>query len=339
MSLSEKFKSLLKNMKYGIEYFGIEYFKEETQQYIQSLQDDVTIKTDDQQIRVVNGKNILPPTIERKKKPLKITSLDEYRVALKEGIKDFDFSDLDIEGENIQDLNLENLHLHINLRNIFVPFRKCHNVIYVNWEFYGDCFLRLNKSNLKGNQVEGDLSFFHSKSEGDVYFWYTENTFDEIYKEKYPQYFLDDNAPEYLKDKYYNPTVVTKVIPTIFHADGEEVTYLTRTPLSFEEYMEHYQFLTEKYLGNFDIPKIDYAKIIIVERYGLEQAKEIFRKLSQFPLPIDTVFQSLAEMDQLNVDDRFLTENEANNALKVKQILNAMKNPGNSYRQIKVSQF
>lgn len=327
MSLSQKFKSLFQNIRYVVEYFNAKV--EGNEQYIQhlkSLKSNVTIKTEGKSVTIVGGKDILPPTIEKKEgHPLKVTSLDEYRVALNEGVKDFDFSDLNMDGENIQNLNLENLNLNINLREIFVPYGnalKCGNAIYANWgAVHGDCFLHLDKANLKGNQVEGDLSFFHSEVGSNVYFWYTADTFDDAYKEKYPQYFLDDKAPEYLKNKYYNPNVITKVKPTMFHPDGEEVTYLTRKTLSFEEYMEHYQFLTGKYLGNFSINEIDYVKINIIEKYGLEQAKEIFTNLSHSALPINTYFQLLAKTNELNLDNESLSRNRANNSLKVKQIL------------------
>lgn len=46
--------------------------------------------------------------VEENTLPLKIKSLDEYRRALKDGITEFDFSDLDTTGEDIQDLYLEN---------------------------------------------------------------------------------------------------------------------------------------------------------------------------------------------------------------------------------------
>ena len=54
--------------------------------------------------------------------PVKITNLTQYRLELDKGITDFDFSELDVTYEDIQNINLENLNLNINLREVFVPF-------------------------------------------------------------------------------------------------------------------------------------------------------------------------------------------------------------------------
>ena len=49
-------------------------------------------------------------------KRVKITNLTQYRLGLDKGTTDFDFSELDVTYEDIQNINLENLNLNINLR-------------------------------------------------------------------------------------------------------------------------------------------------------------------------------------------------------------------------------
>ena len=68
----------------------------------------------------VNKKVIDEVIVENK--PVKITNLTQYRLELDKGTTDFDFSELDVTYEDIQNINLENLNLNINLREVFVPF-------------------------------------------------------------------------------------------------------------------------------------------------------------------------------------------------------------------------
>ena len=129
-------------------------------------------KTNKQQ-ETINEKVIV------EKKPVKITDLTEYRLELEKGTTDFDFSELDVTYEDIQNINLENLNLDINLREVFVPFNgscKFGNSILssVFSSYSGDYFLKINNSRLSGNNVTGDLSLFKDDFYGRysyVYVW------------------------------------------------------------------------------------------------------------------------------------------------------------------------
>ncbi len=316
-------------LKAILEYLYYKYIKGYSKQDFEQFQKNVTIKQNHETAHFVDEKDCLPKPIEKEEKqPVKIKSLDRYREALKSGKTDFDFSELITLGGDIQNLNLENVGCYINLRNIFVPFghrRKMENDSLPLLMSYGDCFLFLNKANLKGNNVEGDLSPFHDSREGNVYFWYSEDTFDKAYKEKYPFYFLDANAPQELKEIYYNPTLVKEKIPTIHNIDGEEVTYLKRQTLSFQEYMKYYQFLRGKYLGNFNINGQELFKINIVERYGLEQAKEILINLSYYPLPLNQLFDLLSKMNDSELNNALLSyKDDTENSVEIEEILQTL---------------
>lgn len=225
-------------------------------------------------------------------KTVKITNLTQYRLELDEGTTDFDFSELDVTYEDIQNINLENLNLNINLREVFVPFNgscKHGNIIlpFVFNAYRGDYFLKLQNSRLGGNNVTGDLTLFEGNSHTrPVYVWYSEETFDDNYKSQYPQFFLSKDAPEELREKYYNPKIIYEEVvdPVAVIHDLEEknkkVKSLVRQTLTLDEYLKYYKFLKGKYLGNFSISKQDLLQIEIIEKYGIEQRDAILEHIN-----------------------------------------------------------
>lgn len=225
-------------------------------------------------------------------KPVKITNLTQYRLELKKGTTNFDFRKLDIEFEDIQNINLENLNLDINLREVFVPYNGCckigNNIITpVFSSYYGDYYLKINNSRLGGNNVTGDLTLFEGNSHSSsVYIWYSEETFDDNYKSQYPQFFISKDAPEELREKYYNPKIVYKEVGAavdVIHDTEEKnkkIQSLLRQTLTFDEYLKYYKFLKGKYLGNFSISKLDLLQIEIIEKYGLEQRDAILAHIN-----------------------------------------------------------
>lgn len=206
------------------------------------------------------------------KRIVKITNLTQYRDELAKGTTDFDFSELIVANDDIQNINLENLNLNINLRDIFVPF---------NGASVGDDFLNLKNSRLGGNNVTGDLTFFEGDSP--VYIWYSEETFDDNYKSRYPQFFISKEAPKELREKYYNPEFyyidIKELFPTFYlvkHLDKPVlIENFDRQTLTLNEYLKYYKFLKGKYLGNFKISKQDLLQIEIIEKYGLEPSETI----------------------------------------------------------------
>lgn len=238
----------------------------------------------------VNKKVIDEVIVENK--PVKITNLTQYRLELDKGTTDFDFSELDVTYEDIQNINLENLNLDINLRDVFVPFNgSCkfgNNILSSVFNSYsGDYFLRIKNSRLGGNNVTGDLTLFVGNSHTrPVYVWYSEETFDDKYKLQYPQFFISKDAPEELREKYYNPKIIYEEVtdPTSVIHDSEEknkkVKSLVRQKLTLDEYLKYYKFLKGKYLGNFSISKQDLLQIEIIEKYGLEQREAILEHIN-----------------------------------------------------------
>lgn len=266
----------------------IKKLKEETIKNIERLLGiNITNKDKDQF-------NTLPKPVEvNENGSVKIKNLTQYREELKKSNTNLDFSELDTTFEDIQHLDLENLDLKINLREVFVPYggtcKFGNSIISPMFSGYtGDYFLKIYESRLAGNTVIGDLSCFEDKrTNRSVYVWYSEETFDDNYKSQYPQFFLSSDAPNNLKDKYYNPQILTEMVldPIAAMRDAEEKykpsTIFRRQNLTFEEYIEYHEFLKGKYLGNFKIKKLDMQKINLIEKYGLEKAKSLFNNIDK----------------------------------------------------------
>lgn len=168
----------------------------------------------------------------------------------------------------------------------------------------------------------GNLSYFLNRVK--VYIWYSEDTFDETYKRKYPDYFLSENAPQELKEKYYNPQIIEKEVYDC--GDKKPVKYVIQQTLTFNEFIEYYEFLHGKYLGNFAIDKIEKYKINIVEIYGLEKAKEILIYLALIPMPLEKCFEMLADTNTEYLDDLLSNKNIEKNTNEVETILQAIEN-------------
>lgn len=244
-------------------------------------------------------------------KPVKITNLTQYRKELEKGTTDFDFSELNVNDDDIQNINLENLNLDIDLREVFVPFNGSQfsgkSVFLPIVKVPGDSFLNISNSRLAGNNVSGSLEKFGDDLYGNqTYIWYSEETFDDEYKLKYPQFFLSKDAPEELRQKYYNPIMVSKEIIDLSHitADSEENRYIkiqvpVRQTLTIDEYLKYYEFLKGKYLGNFYINEQDLLQIDIIERYGLERREEI---LSHIKSTINSINQ-IADCENYNINE------------------------------------
>ncbi len=244
---------------------------------------------------------------------IEITSLDQYRDLLEKGVSKTkcDFSKLNLQGENIEEIDLENLKLKINLREVFIPFngkvKYKGSVLAPIFYHYGEDFLYLNQTNLKGNNVIGAPSYFKD-GENICYIWYTENTFDEYYKKIYPKFFLDPNAPNELKEKYYKPKKETKEI-TNLNGQKDYIDYYIRQTLTFEEYMQYYQYLQDKYIDNFYIAPIDKGKIKIIRAFGLDHAKEIIINLSNSKIDINFILETIAELELQEIRNLFFNEN------------------------------
>ena len=246
-----------------------------------------------------------------------IRNLSQYRDLLKDGQTEFDFSRLDMMYEDIQQLDLFNLGLNINLQEIFFPFggsSKYYDSILHPIGSLGDDFIYLNRSNLKGNNVIGDLNNaaeIHRGYKRVCTFIYNDDTFDEEYKKVHPQYFLDDNAPSELREKYYNPLVRKEHIPTLLDIDNKEEKIVHyRQHLTFEEFLQYYQFLHGKYIERFRINKLDYNKIKLVEALGLEQAKQIIENLKILNINPNLFTDSISDMSLEEIQTCFLNNNE-----------------------------
>lgn len=254
-----------------------------------------------------------------------IKNLSEYRDLLKEGQTEFDFSELDINYEDIQRIDLSNLGLNINLQKIFFPFsgsKKDYNNIFSPLEKIDDDFIYLNNSNLKGNNVIGELTNAIKKGRSTTRvctFIYSDGTFDDVYKETHPQYFLDKNAPSELREKYYNPFAKTGYFSTFSDPNGnEEKTLYFRQPLTFEDFLQYYQFLHGKYIDRFKISKLDYSKIKLVEALGLEKTRETFENLKILNIDPIMFLSPISSMSLEEIQLGILGNNES----KTSELLN-----------------
>lgn len=99
-----------------------------------------------------------------------VKSLTDYHNLLNQGITNFDFSEINLKYQDIQNINLENLGLTIDLQEIFFPFSTRSG-----FEKIGDDFIHLEHSNLKGNNITGELCNFIDNGRICV-FLYDENT-------------------------------------------------------------------------------------------------------------------------------------------------------------------
>lgn len=151
----------------------------------------------------------------------------------------------------------------INLRERYLPY--ANQIPQMEEE---DLFIHL-EDNLIGKEVVGDLSPLVYNGYY-IYFHYSEDTFDEKYKNMYPTFFLASNAPIHLKSLFYNPRCCSYI-----NENGKNYLYFRRTPLDFSQYIEYYEFLKGKYLGNFYIEPKEKLIIQLVEQFGLEEARNI----------------------------------------------------------------
>lgn len=274
---------------------------------IKNLEDDIQ-----EQPKVLNKEDGFSKEKDSKEdKPVEITDLSQYKRELEKGTTNFDFSKLNLIGEDIQGVNLENLGLNINLREIFVPYNGAvkigNNILSAVFSAYsGDYYLRLEQAKLGGNNVIGDLTYFEGNQYcSPVYIWYSEETFDEKYKLQYPQFFLSKEAPEELREKYYNPRIaVEKVCDIVAVINDLEDKYierkiLKRHTLTLDDYLKYYKFLKGKYLGNFSITDEDLMVIEIIEKYGLEKKTEIFEQIDA----ICTSADKTADLEEVHIEE------------------------------------
>ena len=201
---------------------------------------------------------------EKNEDKVVVRTLEQYCHLLHEGFtkENCDFSEMNMEGANLQDVDLENLGLIIDLNKIFIPYYHPHIILQAGGKLTtDDTFILLNHSNLKGNTIIGTLDNRKDRWDRIGTFSYGEDTFDDTYRETHPEYFLDSNAPSELKEKYYQPLVKKEVVPTLVHPDGEMLALTYRQPLTFEEYQVYYDFLKDKYIDRFVISEEDYHKM------------------------------------------------------------------------------
>ena len=212
-------------------------------------------------------------------------SLD-YKNAKKNNIKVLDISKWDLTGNDLENLDIKDLGLVVPLDECFYSFHG-EKQIYTTGGLgtisplysLNDSFVDLRNSNFKGNRVTGSLDNFYDVYRGDTCsFLYNEDTFDKDFIESHKEYFLDDDAPQELKDFYYNPIKVIErdEIEESFikiNQNKDEkvfVEVLRRPKLTFEYYLTNYKYLHNKYLDRFSMSREDKKLIRMVESTGLD---------------------------------------------------------------------
>ena len=250
---------------------------------------------------------------QKKDKKIGIKSAQKYKQALENGVTSFDFSNWSLDGDNIENINLENLGLNINLRKVFVPIG---GVIFLSKIAHtkvrrklGDDFLDLRNSNLKGNNIVGGLED-RIEENGRCSFLYNRDTFDEMYIRFHSKFFLDELAPQELKDKYYNPSMVEK--ETQFGI----IKVMYRQKLTYDEYLKYYEFLHGKYLERFSIDKKDFLLIKLSEVLGLEKTKDVLSEFEILEIPIEEYFEIISGFNDEDIKKYFEYESDDKNAKK-----------------------
>lgn len=244
-------------------------------------------------------------------KSYNIKDIDELLRLLELNAIPGNLSNINIRAHEINKIkDISNLHLKIYLRNYDV---KCYNLdrlVAIKKINYID----LTNACLKGNDIIGDLlplKLFIKTSKvhliKKIYFFYNEDTFDEKYKKEHPEFFLSNDAPDELKEMYYNPKEI--------EINGK--TYLIRKELTLENFIKYYKYLKDKSLENFNIKEETKAIIRLIKLFGLDYTVNIIKSLASFKLPISKVIPILNDMTDveleyyfLNLDDETLIEND-----------------------------
>ena len=208
----------------------------------------------------------------------------EYKEAIKNGDK-MDLSKWNLDNNDIQNLDVHDLGLIIPLRRCFLPING-RGQCYISSKL-GTCsplysldddFIDLRNSNFKGNSVIGSLADIF-ENDHQLTFLYNEDTFDKEYMEFHNKYFLDECAPNELKNFYYNPkeVIVEDEIEEAFikNLEGNDKkvykSALRRNELTFEYYLINYKYLHGKYLDRFKISERDKKLISNAEKFGIEE--------------------------------------------------------------------
>lgn len=212
----------------------------------------------------------------KKTKTKKVKTIQDYKEALSKSREmKINGGKINFKKENIIGENLEDFRLTIPLEDILFSIPIKHPRIPEE-----EIFVHLEKTNLKGNTIIGDL--YPIFQDGfPIYFKYAEDTFDDNFKQNHPKFFLDDKAPKAIKEKYYGTRYCSLIT-----AENKCYLYFTRNCLNFEEYLKYYSFLHGKYLGNFRIESKEYVKIQLVEKLGLEETEKILKKILHSPYSI-----------------------------------------------------
>ncbi len=244
-------------------------------------------------------------------KSYNIKDIDELLRLLELNVIPGNLSNINIRAYEINKIkDISNLHLKIYLRKYDV---KCYNLdrlVAIKKINYID----LTNACLKGNDIIGDLlplKLFIKTSKRylikKIYFFYNEDTFDEKYKKEHPEFFLSSDAPDELKEMYYNPKEI--------EINGNP--YLIRKELTLENFLKYYKYLKDKSLENFKIKEETKVIIKLIKLFGLDYTVNIIKRLASFKLPISKVIPILNDMTDveleyyfLNLDDETLIEND-----------------------------
>ena len=217
----------------------------------------------------------------------------------------YDFSLVDMNEIDIQGLDLRNMGLDIDLSKIYFPFdspiRASRGSVGRYVTGCKDHFVELRNSRLQGNNITGDLSNVQNDL-GTCIFCYTEDTFDAGFKNAHPEYFLDKDAPQALKDMYYNLLLVDADCHDRY-GDDTQALVKCRPILSLDDYLNNSYYLRGKYLDRFNINRFDYGRIKLIEALGIANARIIIERFYANRTNIDSYFASLSRLSIAEIRD------------------------------------
>lgn len=249
-----------------VKYIYYRMFKNYDAEELIYLIDD-NLRDEDDIYEVLSGHHPL------KLEPVKVKNLKELQEAKRRGENHIDCKKINLHKVSIEAENLENCNMDIELKRIYIPKERRKPKFPED-----ELFIFLNKTNLKGNHIIDDLTPIRYNGY-DIYFNYSEDTFDEKFKNNHPEFFLDEKAPDKLKSDYYKVHYCS-----LIKEDGTTFRFFERSTLDLAKYLQYYEFLRGKYLGNFKIEPKELLKIQFVDTYGIEEAKRIIEKLEDSPI-------------------------------------------------------
>lgn len=253
-----------------------------------------------------------------RKEPVIVKNEREYRELLETVIINVDLRFMNTEYIDIQNINLNGVGLKIYLENIKLP------VLETNSDYY---LIDLTNSDLRGNTIIGDISNRVELLSGQKYMYlYNEDTFDENYKNTYPEFFLETDAPLELKELFYKGY---RNVETSFIGEyaSEIISFpnYKRSILTYETYIKYFYYLHGKYLDRFESSSLDLGKIKLVEALGPICASRIIEEIHLKGIAANLFLKSIASLTIEEIRGLLIYEDTKEDVIATQTFIDSLK--------------